>query len=181
MLLKMAAITEPARDYTSTLYYLNLYYVQNPNPAVKGKILELAERHELKGYDLTEVDYFLFLYFHYYHYILATILAFAIILLAGMIWRRLQKKPLVYYPLFFIVSVTVAVALVNLSNLYRRGIISGKRVYLMEGPSSGAPLLSVVGQGHKVLIKEKTDMWFRIDWNGKDAYINRSNLLVLEN
>ena len=49
----------------------------------------------------------------------------------------------------------------------------------MEGPSSGSSVLAIVSEGHKLTIEGKYDVWFKVKWNGKDAFIKESSLLPL--
>ncbi len=180
MLLKMAAVAEPAEDYTTTLYCLSLYYLQNPGTQVKRRLEDLAERLKLYGYE-GETDYFLYIYLQHYALILAAIISPAAALLVFMIRRRVLKMGLDYFPFFFPALVILGFTLANLNSLYSTGIVSGEKIYLMEAPASGSKPVEIIGPGHKVTISGQSDMWYRISWKGKDAYINANNLLVLEN
>ena len=46
----------------------------------------------------------------------------------------------------------------------------------MSGPSAAAELIEVVGQGHKVEILDKRDIWYEISWRGVRGYIRENNL-----
>ena len=180
MLLKMAAITEPSQDYASMLYYLNLYYLQNPGTAVKRRIEDIAERQNLTGYG-ADTDFFLYLYTQHYTLILGCTAGLAFLLLSAASWRRFRKMRLDYYPFFIPAVLVIGFTLANLTSLYSTGIIKGTKVWLMDAPASGAHLVDIAGPGHKVTIRSHTDMWYRIWWKGTDAYINADNLMILEN
>src|SRR5699024_6607043 len=65
MLLKMAFINEGLGNYSKALYYLNIYYLKTSDKEVRLKIEELAEKHQLSGYQFTDVDFFLNFYHRY--------------------------------------------------------------------------------------------------------------------
>ena len=49
----------------------------------------------------------------------------------------------------------------------------------MEAPSAGSDLIDITGKGHKVVVSGKTDVWYKIEWQGKDGYIKAKNVKLL--
>jgi uncharacterized protein YgiM (DUF1202 family) len=181
MLLKMAAFSESENDYTLALYYLNLYYLLNPSPEVRQKIEDLAALHNLGGYNFSELDYFLFLYNQYFVYISSFHVGVAFLLLLIMVWRRWKGRALMYFPFFLMGFLVAGTFTANFGLLYRRGIVALDQSILMEGPSVAASVEGTLDKGHKVVIKDKTDIWYKVEWQGQEAWVNRKNILLLEN
>lgn len=181
MLLKMAAFAETDANYTLALYYLNLYYLLNPSGEVRQKIEDLAAQYNLTGYVFSELDYFIFLYNQYFVYISSAYVVLTLLFAAIMAWRRYKNKALMYYPFFFFGFLLAGILTANFGLLYRRGIIANDASILMEGPSVAATLEGGLDKGHKVVIKDQTDIWYKVEWQEKEAWVNKKNLLLIEN
>lgn len=181
MLLKMASYCELQNDYTFALYYLNRYYVLNPGISVREKIQDLAVNQSLVGYTFSELDFLIFLFYQYYIFINATLLLGTLTFLGIIIFRRYKRKPLIYYHLFFIAFITATLILTNFGYLYRRGIIKKDNTYLFGGPSAGAGVKFIVSKGHKLVVREKNDIWWKVIWKDQEVWCLEENLLMLEN
>ncbi len=179
MLLKMALIKEALGDYTSALYYLNLYYKYNPNKAVLKKMEELAAKYKLTGYRYTDLEYFISLYNQYYYYIIFFFLAFALNYYLYLVIKKVKKRKLGLRPLLFTIILIIAFYLANFDIIPPKGIISKSNTYLMSAASSASEPLAFVDKGHRVMILDKHDIWYRILWEDQYAYILQSNLVVI--
>jgi hypothetical protein len=175
MLLRMAFIKEGLGDYTSALYYLNLYYSYNPDKEVLKKMEEIGLKCKLSGYSFTDLDYFISIYNENYYYILIVFLAAAVIyFIYLLIYRRTKSGA---RPFYFIIMLLIALYLTNSSLSPPKGIITHSGVHLMSSPSAGADLVDIVDKGHRVTILSKEDIWYKINWNGSPAYIRENNLI----
>lgn len=181
MLLKMSAYCESTQQFTQALYYLNLYYLHNPGTEVRQKIEDISTVNNLSGYTFSELDYFLFLYNQYFIYICSFHVFMAFVFLAVMLYRKFKQKPLVYNPLFFIGFLLAAGFTANFGLLYRRGIVSNDQSILMSGPSNGADYNGRIDQGHKLVITDRNDIWYKVEWQGQAQWINKKNILLIEN
>ncbi len=181
MLLKMSAYTESANDFTLALYYLNLYYLHNPSLEVRQKIEDLATFNSLSGYVFSELDYFLFLYNQYFIYICSFHVGMAFLFLGIMVYRKWRGRLMMYNPLFFLAFVLASAFTANFGLLYRRGIVAADQAMLMQGPSSGSDFVQHLNRGHKLVIKDQTDIWYKVEWQGSTSWINKKNLLIIEN
>jgi hypothetical protein len=175
----MAFIKEGLGDYTSALYYLNLFYSYNPDKEVLKKMEEIGLKYKLTGYTYTDLDYFISIYQEYYHYILIFLIGTCLIYYLLMFIKRRTKLGL--RPFYFVMMLLLALYLVNFSLTPPKGIISNSAVHLMASPSAGAPLVGIVDKGHRVTIVSKEDIWYKIRWNGSTAYIRENNLTTVEN
>jgi len=179
MLLKMAFIKEATGDYTSALYYLNVYYKYNPNKKVLKKMEDLAGKYKLTGYRYTDLEYFISLYNQYYYYISFSFLFFAVSYFGYLIIKKFQKKKLGFRPLVFILILATAYIFANYDIIPPKGIISKQGTWLMSAPSSASEPVAMIDKGHRVMILEKQDIWYRILWEDKSAYILESHLLLI--
>ena len=59
-----------------------------------------------------------------------------------------------------------------------RGILISDNTYIMEDPSSAADLVEITGKGHKVKIKGKKDVWYKIEWKDEIAWVRENNLIM---
>jgi uncharacterized protein YgiM (DUF1202 family) len=62
----------------------------------------------------------------------------------------------------------------------KTGIIASTRTYVMDGPSPASTLIEVIGDGHRVEVIDKHDVWLKIKWNGNTAYIKEQSLLPIQ-
>jgi len=181
MLLKMSAYSEGSGNATQALYYLNLYYLLNPNGDVRQKIEDLATANALQGYVFSELDYLIFLYNQYFVYICSFHLLMALLFLGIMVYRKWKGLALIYNPLFFIVFLLAAGFTANFGQIYRRGIIASEHAMLMQGPSGGSDFVQYVEKGNKLVVSDKNDIWYKVEWQGQSSWINEKNLLLIEN
>ena len=178
MLLKMAYVYEGLNNIDQALYYLNLYYERTLSRKVLVKMEELAEKNELEGYQLSDVQYFLAIYQKYHLYILGGIFAIALLLCLHIVYKQFFKKQKA-------LSSAMALGLVvgfifylnNLGEIPTSAITHSHDTYIMAEPSSGSKLIGVIGKGHKVTIYGQKDVWYKIKWGDQDAFIRETDLL----
>ncbi|PIQ47336.1 MAG: hypothetical protein COW03_15720 [Cytophagales bacterium CG12_big_fil_rev_8_21_14_0_65_40_12] len=182
MLLKMAFIYESLEDLSNALYALNSYYMLTSDKKVLTKMTELAQTHSLEGYSTNDFDLFLKFYDEHRNYFILITLALGILILS-MIFKRKKKLNERSIGLSFgLLSIAlVAFLLINFSQLAPKGIINSANTYLMTGPSAGSDLIEITGEGHKVEIVGKKDIWLEIKWKSGRAFIRENNIQRLPN
>lgn len=177
MLLKMAFIEEGLGDYTKALYYLNLYYNQRPDENVIKKMEELADAHELRGYQYDDINFIMIFYERYFPFIALALLGFGAYVFSIIIFKRLRKE---YIPmrhgLGFMIYLAGAFIFLNLSNDQPKGIVHRNNVYLMSAPSAGAKLVKVIQKGHRLEVLDKKDIWLEVKWDQQKAFIREQNV-----
>jgi hypothetical protein len=177
MLLKMAFVKEGLGDYSNALYYLNLYYLKTYDKKVLKKMESLAEKHKLSGYDYDDAVFFLNIYYKYQIQIDLFISSLVLLLFAILIFQKQKKKTIPSRPAYAFVVLLILLLLVNnFGRERKKAIISSPQVYLMDGPSPGANVIDVVSGGHRVNIIGKKDVWVKITWDHKKAYVKEFNL-----
>lgn len=180
MLLKMAFIQENLNDYPKAMYLLTKHYKSSTSDKTERKIMELAKRNEYIGYDFNEFEYLMILYKRYFIYVLAGLLLLCVLTSFNIIRSKMRQESLTYKPLIFGVLLFAVFYIINYVTIYRHGIITNQHTYLMSAPSAGSPVEAIVGSGHRLKIQSESDIWYKVTWKDKTAYINKSNVEVLE-
>jgi hypothetical protein len=180
MLLKMAYIREGLGDYADALYYLNLYYLRTNNKRALRKMEDIAKKYDLQGYQFTDLEFFLNIFHRHYFTVIMVLSSLLVLLLAYMVYkkRRLREKP--GFSLFYsILILLILFYVVNFGKSYHQGIIIHPDTYLMAGPSAGSKLIAIAGQGHRVKVKGKKDVWVKVEWQDQEVYVRENNLLEI--
>jgi len=180
MLLKMAFIQEGLGHIGLSLYYLNLYYLASGDTQALDKLQELASKNRLEGYEHSETARILFAMHKYGNYVSTALAALAILLLIILYRiRKRETKPLAIG--IFTAAVIVLLAIqINVSYELPTAIIADPDTYLMSGPSGGADVVTRVDEGHKLKIKDKKDVWLKVEWLDKEVYIKENQVLKVE-
>jgi len=177
MLLKMAYVHEGLNQIGSAMYYLNLYYIVTKDKSALDKMSELATKYHLEGYETTDSDRFWSLYLDN-HFSLSLALAALIVLMVSIMYRtrtKLHKRPLAS-ALATMVLATILFLHQQYGSERTRGIISDASTYLMDGPSAGASVIKIIGDGHRVDVIGKKDVWMKIKWEDQIAYVKMNSI-----
>jgi len=178
MLLRMAYIQEGLNHVGEAMYYINLYYLASHDDAVLDKMETLAEKHNLNGYKTTDRDRVLTFYHDNYTYISLGLGAILIFLLALTVHVKFRRQ---IRPIFSTVMVGVFVLVlgyhINLGDRKQIAIITNPKTYFMEGPSAAAGVVTIIGDGHRVQVIGKKDVWLKIKWDDQVGYVKGNSLL----
>lgn len=177
MFLKMAYIEEGLDHLAPALYYLNLYYMASRDERVIPKIKEMADKNRLDGFEFSDRERILYLYGEYHVTLSAALIAIALFLISLLVFLRSRKKRA--YGVWSTLLIVLAIILVhnNFPLQNKTAIISSGNTYLMSGPSAGASVVQIIGEGHRVNVLGQEDVWVQIQWRNKVAYIKADNLL----
>lgn len=172
MFLKMAYIQEALGHLGESLYYLNLYALASHDPQADVKMAELAEKYRLEGYGEQPTEAVLVVLRSNYLPITLLLGAAALFLFALTINRaRKQLKPSWGLSLATFFLLALLLVHVQLTPESRRAIVTRGQTYLMSGPSGGASVVDIVGEGHLVRIKSRHDAWLKVEWKEGEAYV----------
>ena len=177
MLLKMAYIQEGLEQYPEALYYLNLYYNQNPSKKVLSKMEKLADTQKYEGYKIDDSRYFASLYKQYQDYITAILFVIFGAILGLMYRRKIQNRHFLYPAVLLIAILGIGFYQYNFATQEEQIIIKDDNVYLMNSPSAGSEVQSTIDKGHRLEVIDKQDIWYKIKWNDKITYIRDYHLL----
>ncbi|SEJ06035.1 SH3 domain-containing protein [Cyclobacterium xiamenense] len=173
MLLKMSFITEGMGDFGKASLFLSKYYDYNPNPSIIDKIKSLTDQNRLEGYEISDQDRFLSVILDYKMELTAF---FALLLMVSLIMVYLsstRQSPFLVPAFIFLLLVFVGN---NFTDPPEKAIITGSPVLIMDSPSAAGNLVKRVEMGHRVTIHSSEDMWYRIRWGNRDAYIKKSDV-----
>lgn len=177
MLLKMAYIYEGLNQIGSAMYYLNLYHIATNDKSVVAKMDELATKYNLQGYEITDSDRFWAFYLDNHLYISLALAALSILMVSILYHTRfrLHKRP-TGSAIAVIVVLIILFLHVHYGTERTRGIISDASTYLMDGPSAGAAVIDIVGDGHRVQVIGKKDVWVKIEWDDEVAFVKQNSI-----
>ncbi|MFY0593604.1 SH3 domain-containing protein [Roseivirga sp.] len=177
MLLKMAYSQEAMGNLSRALIYLHDYYRLTSDKEALKKMDALAQVNGLEGYDTNDFQQFVKAIQDYDILIIAVLIALNLLILS-MIFRKLKKhqerSPGLAVGLVIVLGLTFF--FVNFTGPKEQGIVTSDNAYVMSGPSAASELVEVVGQGHKIEIIDKKDIWYQIKWRGKRAFVRETNL-----
>jgi hypothetical protein len=180
MLLKMAYIQEGLNNIGNAMYYLNLYFLASNDKTVLTKMETMATKYNLEGYETSDADTFLTFYHDHHFYISILLGALCCFMLSLIIYtkRKTKKRPIGSAIVTFIFLVMLFAHL-NFGERITTGIIAQPDTFVMEGPSAGAPITEVLNEGHRVEILGAQDVWLKVLWNDKVAFIKSNNVLTI--
>lgn len=181
MLLKMAYICEQQQNYVSALYYLHTYYHLSPDDKALAKIQEMAAEYKLEGYRQSDWE-FLQVFLHRHHFLFSLLLIALYVLVLMVVIRRNQYRRRVpwYYTSLLMSLLILLITLNNLIPPPRKAIITQENACLMSAPSAGADLLQMLRRGYRVEVAGEQDIWLETRWNGKTAFVRKSQVLLID-
>ena len=178
MLLRMAYVQEGLGHYPMALYYLSMAQARQPRFSTWRKMAALARDNRLTGYPETwRQD--LFLTFRRYYYLgLQALLIGAVVggTLLFLRRNRLSRGWWTAYGTYLLVTG----AYLNLLGNERAALVAHPHAALMSGPSAGATWLTTAAAGDRLVVQGKQDTWYRVQWQGQDAYIRVQDLLLVQ-
>ena len=174
MLLKLSFIEEGIGNYEKALIYLSKHYYQTNNKETSTKIKSIAKKNELIGFEQNDLSLILNAYnknIYLIHSILVVILVLYLII-GG-------KKDINYHIRFMIISVLV-LAIMNFNLTKKQGIVDQDNTYIMNGPSSGSDVYSIIKKGNKLKISKEYSIWYEVIFENKKKYIRKKNISLID-
>ena len=142
---------------------------------VQEKIDDIATKYDLEGYQTTDADRFWSFYLDSHLWLSLSLMALIILFVSIMFHTRMRLHR---RPVGSAIAVTALAVLLFLHQQYgtvrSRAIIASTTTYLMDGPSAGASVLDIVGDGHRVEILGKKDVWLKIRWDEDVVYVKEN-------
>jgi hypothetical protein len=175
MLLKMAYIQEGLGRSGQCLYYLNLYHLASGDDQTLVKMEELAQKTGIQGYQVAETNEFIRWLAKNRVSIYSVLIAFSVFFLAMTFFQRKRSASLVPPLAGLVAFLGLLLATNNFLNEPNLVLISSPRTYIVDAPSAGGSVIDVVSEGHRVEVEGKNDVWLKIKWQNRDAYIKESN------
>lgn len=177
MLLKMAYIQEGLSRPGYALYYLNLYYLSSGDEQALQKMEELAIRNNLKGYENSQLTRVLFLLQKYSPLVSFALAALTLLMVALIAYRKKKQQKLIGPAVITAILLLFLLVQTNLPVDNPTAIVANQHTYLMDGPSAGANVVSIIGEGHRLPVISKKDVWLQVRWLDRDVFIKENQVL----
>lgn len=177
MLLRMAYIQEGLGRLGESLYYLNLYTLAANDDQASRKMEELAEKNNLEGYQDDAWEAFSAPLREYFLPITALLAALAVFILALALYKREFSITLMCLQLALMLVFALHV---QYGQPTARAIVTRPQTYVMSGPSGGARVLGIIGEGNQLRIQGQEDVWLRVQWRDRDAYVRETMVRRVE-
>jgi hypothetical protein len=181
MFLKMAYIQEGLGHIGRALYYLTRYHQESGDRSAFVKMDELAQKYQLEGYTTTDADLFFTWYHQAYNYLSYALAALCIFLLTLSIHQKLRKhlRPIAGVVLLLISTLLLSIHIYYGEN-FSSGIIADANTFIMKGPSPGSDVVERVGEGHRLEVIGKQDVWLEVRWRGEVVYVKENGVLKVD-
>lgn len=175
-LLKMAYAQQQQGHYPAALLYLSLLQARQPRVSTWRHMAALAAQHRLVGYPATWQQELRVQAQRYYYPALQGLLAVAVAGAVWLLWRRAGRSAWLAYGLY------VGGLGAYLHWLHPRpvGLVARPGAALMAGPGAGAAWLSTAAVGDRLLVLGYQDIWCRVQWQQREAYVRNADVLVVE-
>ncbi|GAA3963384.1 hypothetical protein [Hymenobacter antarcticus] len=176
MLLKMAYVQQQLGHYPAALLYLSMAQARQPRVRTWRQMTALATQHRLVGYPATWQQELRVQAQRYYYPGLQVLLGAAVVVAVWLLWRRSARGAWLGY------AVYVAVAGIYLHFLRPKpvGLVARPGAALMAGPGAGAAWLSTAALGDRLPVLGHQDIWYRVEWQRRVAFVRGADLLVVE-
>ena len=176
LLLKMAYIQQQLGHYPATLLYLSLAQARQPRVGTWRQLATLAAQHRLVGYPATWQQELRVQAQRYYYTGLQALLGVTIVAAVWLLWRRGPRGAWVGYAAY----VGVVGAYLHYLHPQPTGLVARPGAALMAGPGAGAAWLSTAALGDRLPVLGRQDIWYRVQWQQRVAFVREADLLVLE-
>ncbi|RZJ89500.1 MAG: hypothetical protein EOO60_09935 [Hymenobacter sp.] len=178
LLLRLAYAEHQQTHYAAELLYLNMVLARQPRLSTWRQLASLAQRQRLVGYPTTWQQDLRVQVQRYYYPVLQGLLSGAVLLAVGLLLRRGRTKRGVWVAYGAYLLGTGAY--LHWLRPMPTGIVARSGVALMAGPSAGAAWLSTAAPGDRLPVLGRQDIWLRVRWQERVAYVRADNAVVIE-
>lgn len=176
LLLKMAYAQQQLGHHPAALLYLSLAHARQPRVRTWRQMAALAVQHRLVGYPATWQQELRVQAQRYYYPGLQALLAGAVLGAVWLLWRRSARGAWVGYAVY----VGLIGVYLHLLRPAPAALVARAGTTLMAGPSAGAAWLSTAAVGDRLVVLGQQDIWYRVRWQQREAYVREADLLVVE-
>ncbi|WP_201980918.1 hypothetical protein [Hymenobacter rubidus] len=176
LLLKMAYAQQQLGHYPAALLYLSFAQARQPRVHTWRQMAALAAQHRLVGYPATWQQELRVQAQRYYYPGLQALLAGAVVGAIWLLWRRGPRGAWLGYAAYVALLGTYLHALRPVP----AGLVARSGAALMAGPGAGAAWLSTAALGDRLPVLGRQDIWYRVEWQRRVAFVRAADLLVVE-
>jgi hypothetical protein len=178
LLLRLAYAEHQQAHYAAELLYLNMALARQPRLSTWRQLTSLAQRLRLVGYPTTWQQEVRVQVQRYYYPVLQGLLSGAVLLAVGLLLRRgrTSRGAWLAYGFYLLGSGAYLYWLQPVPT----GIVARSGVALMAGPGAGAVWLSTAAPGDRLPVLGRQDIWLRVRWQERTAYVRAGDTFVIE-
>ncbi len=178
LLLRLAFAEHQQAHYTAELLYLNMALIRQPRLSTWRQLAALAQRQRLVGYPTTWQQDVRIQLLRYYYPALQGLLSIAVLAAVGLLLRRRRTGRGVWLGYsFYLLATSGYLYWLKPAPI---GIVARPGVALMAGPGAGSAWLSTAAPGDRLPILDRQDIWLRVRWQERTAYVRISDAFILE-
>ena len=178
LLLRLAYAEHQQTNYAAELLYLNMALARQPRLSTWRQLASLAQRQRLVGYPTTWQQDIRVQTQRYYYPVLQGLLSTAVLLAVGLLVRRGRTSRGVW--MAYGVYLLGTGAYLQWLKPLPIGIVARSGVALMDGPGAGAAWLSTAAPGDRLPILGSRDIWLRVLWQERVAYVRADDTFMIE-
>ena len=176
ILLKLAYAQQQLGHYPAALLYLSMVQARQPSLRTWRQLAALAAQHRLVGYPTTWQQELRVQAQRYYYPGLQGLLVLAVVGGVWLLWRRAGRSTWLAYALY----VAGVGAYLHLLRPAPIGLVARPGAALMAGPGAGAAWLSTAAMGDRLPVLGHQDIWCRVQWQQRVAYVREADVLVID-
>ena len=172
----MAYAQQQIGHYPAALLYLSMAQARQPRIRTWRQLVALATQHRLVGYPATWQQELRVQAQRYYYPGLQALLVGAVVAAVWLLWRRSPREAWLGY----VAYVALLGAYLHFLRPTPVGLVARAGAALMDGPGASAAWLSTAAMGDRLLVLDQQDIWFRVQWQQRQAFVRAADLLVVE-
>jgi tetratricopeptide (TPR) repeat protein len=178
LLVRLAYAEHQQAHYAAELLYLNMALARQPRLSTWQQLAALAQRQRLVGYPTTWQQEVRVQVLRYYYPVLQGLLSVAVLVAVGLLLRRHRTRRSTWlgYGLYLLATGAYLYWLRPMPT----GIVARPGVALMAGPGAGAAWLSTAAPGDRLPVLDRQDIWLRVRWQERVAYVRAADTFVIE-
>ena len=176
LLLRMAYAQQQLGHYPAALLYLSMAQARQPRVRTWRQLVALATQHRLVGYPATWQQELRVQAQRYFYPGLQGLLAGAVVGAVVLLLRRSPRGAWLGYTAY----VALLGAYLHLLRPTPTGLVARPGAALMDGPGAAAAWLSTAAMGDRLPVLGRQDIWYRVQWQQREAFVRAADLLVVE-
>tara|TARA_B100000287_G_C20650784_1_gene786816 strand:- start:60 stop:770 length:711 start_codon:yes stop_codon:yes gene_type:complete len=177
MLLKLSHIENNLGNFERAIFYLSKYQRNNKNDIVDQSLYQIVKENKLSTYDNSDIDFFLKLYLNNKEKLIYSLLTISVIIFLINLKRMSKKRKIIFVKSFFTINL-ILILIINV-HISSEGIILYNNTFIMDDPSSGSDVYSLINKGEKIKIVDESDIWYEVEINDKNKFIRKKNILKI--
>ena len=139
---------------------------------------KIISDNKLTTYDNSDIDFFLKLYLNNKEKLIYSLIFFLMIIFLINLQRTSKNKKIIFIKSFFSIAITLII-IINLKGS-AEGIVLYNNTFIMNNPSSGSDVYSLIKKGEKIKIINESEIWYEFKINEQNKFIRKKNILKID-